>query len=833
LQYDCDHCAMNTLIQDVRYACRAFLRAPGFTLAAVLSLAIGIGTNTSVFSVVDALLLHALPFKDAEQLVILWNRSPGLNIAQDWFSTAQYSDIKNAQRSFTDVAIAIGGVENLTGEGEPERAGVIHISSNLLPMVGARPEHGRLFVAEEDRPGAAPIAILSHGTWTRRYSADPRAIGKQVTINGKAYQIAGVLPESFSLPREVLPTLNGAEDADVLLPLPLGPDAAATRSREDYNIIARLKPGVTAQQAQAEMDTLTARLRRDYPDLYPPNGGLTFGVVSLQEQVVGDVRRLVIILLGAVGCVLLIACANVANLLLSRALGRGKEIAIRAALGASRMRLLRQLLTESLLLALCGAGLGVLLAVAGNRVIHFVGAKQVPRMNEIAINGEVLAFTFLLSVFSGVLFGLAPALRLAGRGVQENLQDATRGSSGASGMWGGGNNLRKLLVISELALSVVLMVAAGQLIRSFARLQQVSPGFNPGNLLTLELKMSGRRYEGNSRAVQQTYRQLWERLERLPGVSASGGVSSLPLSQMYAWGPIIVEGRTPPVGEKFLNADQRIAGGNYFQAMQIPLVSGRFFNDEDTPDKPRVAIIDDRMAQQIWPNQDPLGKRIKPAGVDALDAPWMTVVGEVGRIKQDALDSDSRIAVYLSHAQYPARTMNVVARSTVAPAALTRAVKKEIHELDPDLPLYNVRTMAQRVDDSLARRRFTMLLLGAFAGLALALATTGIYGVIAYLVSQGTREIGIRLALGATRMNILTLIVRQGMSLALAGVGFGLAGAYAFARLMQSLLFGISAMDTLTFTAIPLLLSAVALLASYIPARRAAQIDPMVSLRCE
>ncbi|HEY6305392.1 MAG TPA: ADOP family duplicated permease [Candidatus Angelobacter sp.] len=559
---------------------------------------------------------------------------------------------------------------------------------------------------------------------------------------------------------------------------------------------------------------------------------MTFGVVPLHEQVVGDVRRLVIILLGAVGCVLLIACANVANLLLSRALGRGKEIAIRAALGASRIRLLRQLLTESLLLALCGAALGVMLAVAGNRAIHFVGANQVPRMNEIAINAEVLAFTFLLSVFSAVLFGLAPALRLAGRNV-ENLQDATRGSSAATSMWGGGNNLRKLLVISELALSVVIMVAAGLLIRSFARLQQVSPGFNPSNVLTLELKMSGRRYEGNSRAVQQTYRQLWERLGRLPGVSAAGGVSSLPLSQMYAWGPIIVEGRRPPAGEKFLNADQRIAGGNYFQAMQIRLVSGRVFNDEDTPDKPRVAIIDDRMAQQIWPNQDPLGKRIKPAGVDAPDAPWMTVVGVVGRIKQDALDSDSRIAVYLSHTQYPARSINVVARSTVAPAALTRAVKKEIHELDPDLPLYNVRTMVQRVDDSLARRRFTMLLLGAFAGLALALATTGVYGVIAYLVSQGTREIGIRLALGATRMNIITLIVRQGMSLAFAGVALGLAGAYALVRLMQSLLFGISSTDALTFTAIPLLLGAVALLASYIPARRAAQIDPMISLRCE
>jgi putative ABC transport system permease protein len=824
---------MKMLMQDVRYACRAFLKAPGFTMAAILSLAIGIGANTSVFSVVDALLLHALPYKNADRLVILWNRSPGLNIAQDWFSTAQYFDIKAEQRSFENVAIAIGGVENLTGGGEPERIGVINVSSNLLPMLGARPEHGRLFVREEDRLGAAPTALLGYGTWKRRYGADPSAIGKQVIINGKSYQIVGVLPESFSLPREVLPTLNGAEDAEVLVPLPLASNAATTRSREDYNIIAKLKPGATVQQAQAEMDTITARLRRDFPDLYPPNGGLTFGVVPLQEQVVGDVRRPVLILLGAVGCVLLIAYANVANLLLSRAVGRTREIAIRAALGASRVRLVRQLLTESLLLALGGGALGMLLSLAGNQLIHLLGAKQVPRLNEISVNGEILSFTFLLSVCSGVLFGLAPALRLAGRNVQETLQDATRRSSASSGTWGGGNNLRKLLVVSELALSVVLLVAAGLLVRSFARLHQVSPGFNPSNVLTSELKMSGHRYEGNSQGVQETYRQIWERLERLPGVSASGAVSSLPLSQMYAWGPIVVEGRTPPAGEAFLNADQRIVGGRYFQAMQIPLVSGRFFNDEDTPDKPRAAIVDDSMAQQIWPNQDPLGKRIKPAGVDAPNAPWMTIVGVVGRIKQDALDSDSRIALYISHTQYPARSMNVVTRSTVAPAALTPAVKRVIHELDPDLPLYNVRTMVQRVDDSLARRRFTMLLLGAFAGLALTLATIGVYGVIAYLVSQGTREIGIRLALGATRRNILTLIVRQGMALLLAGVAFGLAGAYVFARMMQSLLFGVGTTDALTFTAIPLLLSVVALLASYIPARRAARIDPMISLRCQ
>src|SRR5580704_1281940 len=822
---------MNGLLADIRYALRSFRKTPGFIAVVALSLAIGIGACTSLFSIANALLLRPLPYKDADRLVILWNRSPGLNISQDWFSTAQYFDIKNGHRGLEQVALAIGGNENLTGNGDPERVGTIHVSSNLLPMLGPKAALGRLFVAEEDVKGAAPTAVLSYGMWTRRYGSDPQIVGKSIQVNGISREVVGVLPKSFSLPREVMPTLDGAEQADILLPLPLAPDAPRIRAHEDYNIIGKLRPGVSPREAQAEMDTITARLRHDYPDVYPPNGGLTFGVVPLLEQVVGDARYSLFVLLGAVGFVLLIACANVANLQLSRAVSRQKEIAVRAALGASRARILRQLFTESVLLALGGGALGILFSFVCVHWVHVLGPKSVPRLATIGVDGEALVFTVALCVFSGILFGLAPAWRATQIDLHGTLKDAGRGSAGAGSVWGRGRNLRRMLVISEMALSVVLLIGAGLLIRSFSRLLQVSPGFNPENVLTVELSMSGPKYKDGP-AILAIYHQLWERLEALPGVTAAGAVTSLPLSEMYAWGPIVIEGRTPPPGEQFINADQRIAGGDYFQAMEIPLRSGRFFNADDTEAKLRVAVIDEFMAREYWPHEDPLGKRIRFGGLDD-DGKWITIVGVAGRIKQYTLDSDSRIALYLPQTQYPTRSMNVVLRGQSDPANLTSAVANAIHGLDPDLPLYNVRTMEQRLAESLARRKFSMALLTAFAGLALALATIGVYGVIAYLVNQGTRELGIRIALGASQRNILALVLRQGMALALTGVAIGVAGAFALTRLMQSLLYGVKATDALTFAAIPILLAVIALLTSLIPARRAARIDPMVSLRSE
>jgi predicted permease len=782
--------------------------------------------------VANALLLRPLPYDNPDRLVILWNRSPGLGITQDWFSTAQYFDIKTSHHGFEQLAIVIGGNYNLTGQGDPERVGAVRVSSNLLTMLGAKPALGRLLTPEEDLPGHPATAVLTDGMWSRRFGRDQRVIGTSIIINGQSYEVVGVLPQNFSLPQEVVPLLDGTQQADLFLPLPLAPTAASqVRDHEDYNIVGKLKPGVSVQQAQAEMDTITARLRREFPENYPPNGGLTFSIVPLLEQVVGNVRRSLWVLLGSVSFVLLIACANVANLMLSRAVARQQEIAVRTALGATRWHILRQLLTESVLISLCGGVLGIFICLVSVKWMHILGTKSIPRLQDVGIDGRVLLFTLVLSLLSAILFGLVPAMRVSRLDLNSTLKDASRGSAGTSAVWGHGNNLRRLLVVSELALSVVLLIGAGLLIRSFARLQNVSPGFNPRGVLTFDLTMTGKRY-GDKQSILNTYRQLWERLERSPGAIAAGGVTSLPLSEAFAWTPITVEGRIPLPGEKFLNADERLVSGHYFEAMEIPLRRGRFFNDQDDMAKPIVVIVDEYMADQLWPGQDPIGKRIHIVEFPSKD-PWQTVVGVVGRVKQDSLDSNPRIAFYVAHTQFPTRAMTVAFRSRTNSAAMLSATKSELRSLDPDLPMYHVRTMEQQVNESLAQRRFSMTLLGVFAGVALALATIGIYGVMAYLVNQGTRELGIRIALGASRRNILTLVVRQGMVLAVSGVTIGLVAAFVLTRLMRSLLFGVEATDPLTFAGISSLLGAITLFACYVPAQRAARIDPLISLRCE
>jgi predicted permease len=821
----------SAIVRDLGYALRGFLKNPGFTAAAVISIAIGIGANTAIFSVASSLLLRPLPYADPERLVILWNRSPGLNIAEDWFSTAQYFDIKSGHRGFEQVAIAIGANQNLTGAFEPERIGVLRVSSNLLPMVGARPAFGRLFIGEEDAPGRPGAAILSHGTWRRRYGGDKGVIGRAITLNGTPYEVVGVLPEGFSLPREVLPTLGTAEDGEMYLPLPLAEAAVQNRGQEDYNIIARLKPGVTAAEAQVEMDGITSRLRAEHPDVYPPNGGLTFSIVPLLDQVVGGVRQTLFVLLGSVGFVLLIACANVANLLLSRALAREKEIAVRVAVGASGRRLASQLLTESLTLAFLGGLLGTLFSFAAVKWIHMMQPRNVPRLGDIAVNGEVLLFTFVLCSGAGVLFGLAPALGARRVNPAETLVAAGRASTSANPVFGRGHGLRRLLVVAEVALSLVLLIGSGLLVRSFMRLQNVAPGFDPEGVLTMELTLTGPRY-ADAQIVRDTYRDLWARLDVLPGVTASGGVTSLPLSGFFAWGPITIEGRTPPPGENFINADQRVASGRYFEAMGIPLVRGRFFNADDTPEKDRVIIIDEFMAREYWPDQDPIGKRVRFGDLKST-APFRTVVGVVGRVKQYGLETDGRIALYVPHTQAGARALYVTVRTATDPGDLAAAVKAQIRAIDPDLPVYRVRMMSAWVDQSLARPRFAMTLLTLFAGLALLLAALGIYGVMAFLVAQSTREIGIRVALGATEHNVLSLVLRQGMAIVMSGAAAGLLLALALSRVIGSLLFGVAGADRVAFIGASALLCAIALLATLVPARRAARSNPVDSLRME
>jgi predicted permease len=818
---------MRTIIQ----ATRALRQNPGFAVAAVLSLALGIGANTALFSVTAGVLLRPLPYVEPERLVILWNRSPGLGITEDWFSTAQYFDIRNGQDAFSDVAIAIGAYATLTGRGEPERIGTLRVSASLLPMLGARPIAGRLFVPEDDMPGRTGTAVLSHGAWQRRFGGNPAVVGTTLVLNGDPYQVVGVLPAGFSLPREVMPTLGVVEDGDVFLPLPLAATAADIRTAEDYNLLARLRPGVPVSTAQAQLDALTARLRRDHPEVYPPNGGLTFSAVPLLDQVVGDVRQPLFVLTGAVLLVLLIACANVANLQLSRAVARRRELAVRVALGASWGRLAREVLAESVILACVGGAAGIVLAQAGVVWLRALRPDHLPRLDAVSVDGGVLAFTLVLSVTSGVLFGLAPVVGAHGADPVEALKAGGRGTATAGSLWGRGHRLRRALVMAELALAVMLVTGAGLLVRSVAELRQVEPGFDARGVLSFEVALTGRRYP-NGPTVARAYRELWQRLEASPGVQAAGGVTALPLSDFAAWGPITIEGHSPPPGERFINADQRTVGGRYFESMRIPLRSGRLFTGHDTLDSERVVIVDEKLAELYWPGADPIGKRLKFGDLAEATA-WERVVGVVGRVQQYGLDTDDRIAIYRPHGQRPARVLYVTARTSGDPSSLVAAVRGAVHGLDPDLPVHRLTSMPDRVERALAGRRFAMSALVLFAAVALALAAVGTYSVIAYLVRQGARDLGVRLAFGATPGAVLRMVIGQGLGLAATGIGIGIAGSLLLGRVLEGLLYGVAPRDPLTLIAASAALLAVAAVACWLPARRAAAIEPARTLMME
>jgi predicted permease len=745
-----------------------------------------------------------------------------LNIAEDWFSTAQYFDIKNGSHGFDALAIAIGSNVNLTGDGEPERVGAIRVSSNLLPMLGASAARGRLFVPDEDTPGRPATAVLAYGTWMRRYGGNPAAVGQTLTLNGQRYEIVGVLPESFSLPREVLPTLGVAEDGEIFLPLPLAPTAAGIRTREDYNIIGTLKRGVSLAAAQAELDTITARLRREFPDVYPPNGGLTFSIVPLLEQVVGNVRRPLWILVGSVGCVLLIACANVANLLLARAQGRSREVAVRAALGAGRMQLVRQVLAESFVLSGIGGALGLLVAWAGIRLVHGLPEGSLPRMEEVRLDAGVLLFALVISVGVALIFGLIPAIQASRAG----LRDTMNAFSGATRHSGG--RLLSALVIIEVALALMLLVGAGLMTRSFAQLMRVSPGFEPGNLLAVQLYLPQSKYKTG---IDRTrfYMDTIHRVGAIPGVYSAAGVSALP---MYPVGidfalPFTIEGRAAPANGEEPRADIRTATPGYFETMKIALRKGRFIDSRDRQGAPGTIVINETMARRYFAGEDPIGKVVRnPHGKGE-------VVGVVGDVKHYGLDSEPRAELFMPAWQQPLNGMALIVRTASDPKGFVEAIRREVLAVDAEQPIYDVSAMVDVVSRSVFLPRISMLLLGAFALTALLLAVVGIYGVVSYSVTQRTRELGVRMALGAAAGDTLRLVLGRSLRLVAAGTVCGLVASFAVTRVMAGLLYDVSPLDPVVFGGVSVLLAAAGLIASLVPARRATRVDPIEALRIQ
>jgi predicted permease len=817
---------MYILFQDLRYALRTLQKNIMLTVVIVVSLAIGIGANSAIFSVADALLLRPLPYPHPERLAAVWLHSPAVGIFRDWLSPGEYIDVQNENHSFEETALAGSQIFVLTGREQPERLFGVRTQSSLLEMLGAKPLLGRLLMPEDDKPGKADVAILSERAWKRLFNSDPRIVGKTIVLNGNPVTVAGVLQGGFVLNAEVMPSEIPMDKMDIFAPLPLGADAEKIRRDENYNIMVRLKPGVSVKQAQADIEVIASSIReKDERDA-------SFGmhVVGLQEQVVGDVRRALLVLLGSVGLVLLIACANVANLLLTRAAGRDKEVAIRTALGAGWQRLARQLFTESALVGLLGGATGLLVAQLSIYVLRAMNPGNIPRLEDIAINSEVLMFTFGVSLATGILFGIAPLWRAIKVDLNTSLKAGGRSGQSDGGLHLRRHSLRGLLIVSELTLSLMLLIGAGLLVRSFVRLQSVPPGFTTDHVLTMEVAAAGRKYQddSNHKPVINFYKEIENGVAHLPGVVAEGVVSALPLTGEVGWGAINVEGYAPPPGQE-LQADIRVASTGYFRTMEIPLRKGRFFTEDDNADKPQVVIIDEKFAQRFWPNRDPIGKHLwfhdpkKP----------ITIVGVVGVVKQYGLETDGKIATYVPQQQYSDPRMFLAVRTSSEAAGLSSLVVSQIHAVDPDVVVYEIRTMQERLHNSLARQRFASTMLGAFAVFALLLAALGLYGAMSHLVTQSTHDIGVLVTLGARPGNIIGLVVRQGMQLVGIGIAAGLAGALGLTRVMNSLLFGVSTTDALSFATAPALLAAVAFAATIIPAWRATRVDPMVALREE
>ena len=802
---------MDTLLQDLRYAVRALRQHPGFALTAVLTLGLGIGANVAIFSAINAILLRPLPFEQPDRLVRVWGNHP--QIGHESASLPDFLDWRAGTPSFAHLAALANTRFTLTGTGEPEMIRGALVTADFFQTLGVAPVRGRAFMAGEDRGSAARVVMLGEGLWQRRFGADPAVVGSSIQLNGAPYTVVGIAPASARI--------EGPVDAWTTLAI----DTTRGRRADFLHVIGRLQPGAPLARAREEMATVARRLAEEYPST---NTNWGVDLVSLRDDMVGPVRRALFLFLVAVGLVLLIACANVANLMLGRAAAREHEVVIRSALGASRGRLLRQLLTESVLLAIIGGTMGVLLAVWGVHALATLEAGTLPRADEIGVDGRVLAFALVLSVATGLLFGLAPALRLAGGTISGGLREGNRSVAGGPGL----RNLRSALVLGEVAVAFVLLVGAGLLVRSFDRLLRVEPGFRTDGLLTARLLLPRTRY-GEEPRQAAFLEQLVDRLSGLPSVTSAAVVSDAPLGDSPPYLSVSIQGQ-PPAGPGVVqDVEQFSASPGYFATLDIPRLRGRLFDASDRAGRPLVGVVNQAAVRRLYGGLDPIGSRLT-FGNPGDSASWVTIVGVVGDIHHAGLNEPPYPQVYLPVAQAPRRWMVLVARTDARdPLALARSTRQAVTSLDPDLALSEVATMEQRIAGATARPRVSAIVLGGFAVAALLLAAIGIYGVMAYSAAQRTREIGIRIALGAEQRDILKLIVGQGMVLIAIGAGIGLALALAATRVFKSLLFGVSATDPLTFTVVLLVLIAVALLACYVPARRATKVDPLVALRYE
>ena len=821
---------MENLLHDLRYGFRALIKNVGFTIVAVIALALGTGANSAIFSIVNAVLLRPLPYASPDNLMIVWGKNLKTPDQDYGVSAPDYMDYRDQCQSFEGAASFTYDDFNLSGGDMPDHAQGTVVSANFFDVLGVKPALGRMTTAEDGRPGADHVVVISNGLWNRRYGSDRSLIGQTITLNGASFTVIGVTPPSFQSPEKgdelwIPMSFDGGDRARI--PSSATPEMLSNRSVRFLKIVARLKPGVTREQAQEEMHSITSHIEEQYPNT---NTGIYVSLVPIKEVLIGKIWVVLITLFAAVGLVLLIACANVANLLLARAASRQKEIAIRVALGAGRRRLIRQLLTESVLLALVGGALGLLLAFGAIKLLVAINPANIPRLSEINIDGRVLGFTFLVSLLTGVIFGLVPALQATKPDLNETLKaEGARGSTGGIRK----QRFRSFLVISEVALTVLLLIGAGLMIKSFYSLQKVNLGFNPESVLTMQVNLPATKYSEDSQIIS-FYEQVLQRIQALPGVQSAGAATSIPLMDRTFLRRFTIDGRPPATPNERLMAHYRSISQDYHRAMGISLLKGRYFTEQDREKSAPVIIINDSMARRYWPDEDPVGRHMTIPSAGPISR---EIVGVVADVKHEKLDAESGSEMYAPYLQIPYTFMSLAVRTGTDPAQMANSVRSQILAVDSSQAIYDVKTMQQMVSESVSQPRLNTLLLALFAGIALVLAAVGIYGVMSTAVNQRKHEIGIRMAVGAQPTDILKMIVGQGMALALVGLVIGMTAAFLLAffttRIIEGFLFGVSATDLTIFVGIPFLLALVSLLSCYIPARRATRVDPMIALRAE